>query len=232
MARFHRAPRRQLGRGEQRGDRVRGVEPVPEVGDEVEPQLVAVVVPVDPGGQGALQLALVREGTEDLRHHRLRTRADQHARLQPPHRVLAPEAQLLLGHAVRPGALHPGRRFELHVPSSSWTPRQPGSRSSACRALPASHEITSVRKRKPLRACVSGAFEASSANGEHVLRSQPGAPPQLGDPGRAEDTPAGQRASAGFANTTSGTPAASVRGRPPHSRPAGTTPGCHRSRRR
>jgi hypothetical protein len=52
---------RQLGGAQQRGDRVRGVEPVPEVGDEVQPQLVGGTVPVHGGRQAGLQLALVGE---------------------------------------------------------------------------------------------------------------------------------------------------------------------------
>ena len=56
----------QLGLGEQVRHRVRGVESVPGVGHEVEPQVLAEAVVVDPLRERVLQFALVQVRAELL----------------------------------------------------------------------------------------------------------------------------------------------------------------------
>jgi hypothetical protein len=96
-------------RGEQGGDGEGGVEPVPEVGDVVEPQLVVMGVVVDSGGETALKLPLVRIGPEDLGDERLRTGGDEDSGGKPANGFLRLKAKLRLGHVLGSRSCHPSR---------------------------------------------------------------------------------------------------------------------------
>jgi hypothetical protein len=84
------------------------VEPVPEVGDIVQPQLtVSPRLLEDVAGQRVLQLALVQIGPEQDRQQGTQTGAEQQQRRQPADRPLRCETQLMRIHAGRPARGRP-----------------------------------------------------------------------------------------------------------------------------
>ena len=86
--------------GQEIGDGVRGVEAVARVGDEIEPELLALAVVVELLGEGVLQLPLVEVRAELLGQRDPGTGRGQQHRGEPRHRRARGEAKFLGFHGL------------------------------------------------------------------------------------------------------------------------------------